>query len=155
MKSYEALKGRKDYQAWITDETGNIACPNGESKNDFKRRVLKGYENIIKGIAATDCGLAQCQEAQCQEAHYREARCKSNDASIFVVTHGGVIAVIMEHLFPNTFNFYEWQPKPGNGYTINIKENTNVQKKEYHHDFSFIGCGNGYDGNINGLQEPQ
>ena len=36
-----------------------------------------------------------------------------------IITHGGVIASIMEHLFPNEGkNRYQWQPKPGCGYVI-------------------------------------
>ena len=38
-----------------------------------------------------------------------------------VITHGGVIASIMEYLFPNEGkNRYQWQPKPGRGYAIEI-----------------------------------
>ena len=36
-----------------------------------------------------------------------------------IITHGGCIAAIMEHLFPNEGkNRYEWQPKNGCGYII-------------------------------------
>ena len=36
-----------------------------------------------------------------------------------IITHGGCIAAIMEHLFPNeNKNRYEWQPKNGCGYVI-------------------------------------
>ena len=36
-----------------------------------------------------------------------------------IITHGGVIAAIMEHLFPREGkNRYEWQPKNGCGYII-------------------------------------
>lgn len=36
-----------------------------------------------------------------------------------VITHGGVIAAIMAHLFPTeNKNRYQWQPRPGNGYEI-------------------------------------
>ena len=36
-----------------------------------------------------------------------------------IITHGGVIAAIMEHLFPEEGkNRYDWQPKPGCGYVI-------------------------------------
>ena len=36
-----------------------------------------------------------------------------------IITHGGVIAAIMEHLFPNEGrNRYQWQPKNGCGYVI-------------------------------------
>jgi len=36
-----------------------------------------------------------------------------------IITHGGVIAAIMAHLFPEEErNLYEWQPCPGRGYRI-------------------------------------
>lgn len=36
-----------------------------------------------------------------------------------LVTHGGVIAAIMEHLFPEeNKSRYQWQPDPGHGYLI-------------------------------------
>ena len=36
-----------------------------------------------------------------------------------VITHGGVIAAIMEHMFQDeNKNRYEWQPQPGHGYAI-------------------------------------
>lgn len=36
-----------------------------------------------------------------------------------IVTHGGVIAALMEHLFPKeNKNRYEWQSKNGCGYII-------------------------------------
>lgn len=37
-----------------------------------------------------------------------------------IITHGGVIAAIMESLFPEEHkNRYEWQPDPGHGYKLN------------------------------------
>ena len=36
-----------------------------------------------------------------------------------IISHGGVIAAIMESLFPEEHkNRYEWQPKPGHGYLL-------------------------------------
>ena len=36
-----------------------------------------------------------------------------------IITHGGVIAAVMEKLFPDeNKNRYEWQPQPGHGYAI-------------------------------------
>ena len=36
-----------------------------------------------------------------------------------IITHGGVIAAIMEQLFPeDNKNIYQWQPKPGCGYAV-------------------------------------
>ena len=94
MKSYEELKEKNEYQAWITDDSGEIQCPNGESKNQFETRVIKGYTQIVNDVS------------------------KLGDCSAFVSCHGGVIAIIMEYLIPNLKNFYEWQPKPGRGYTL-------------------------------------
>jgi len=95
MKSYEELREQADYQAWITDETGDYQCPGGESRNQFERRVIGGFNRILN-----------------------EVRKISGDCSAFVVCHGGTVACIMEYLYPKTQNFYEWQPKPGRGYTL-------------------------------------
>ena len=36
-----------------------------------------------------------------------------------IIAHGGVIAAIMEQMFPDeNKNRYEWQPQPGHGYAI-------------------------------------
>ena len=38
-----------------------------------------------------------------------------------IITHGGCIAAIMAHLFPDELKTrYQWQPKPGYGYKIEI-----------------------------------
>ena len=40
-----------------------------------------------------------------------------------LVTHGGVIAVILEALFPQEHkNRYQWQPRPGRGYAVTAEE---------------------------------
>ena len=93
MFSYEELKDREDYQAWIMDTTDTVACPGGESKQQFKARVISGFLNIA-------------------------AACTTADEFILVVCHGGVITCIMDYLWPNIKNFYEWQPQPGRGYSL-------------------------------------
>ena len=106
MKSYEELKEQEDYQAWITDETGDYQCPRGESKNQFEKRIISGFSYILNTVRQD----------------------KINSA--FIVCHGWTIAVIMEHLYPNTQNFYEWQPKPGHGYTLAYDSGTHhIYKK--------------------------
>ena len=92
MKSYEMLKEQSDYVVWIADEAGHVCCPGGESKLDFARRAIEGYGHL--------------------------AQAARNGTSVLAVCHGGVVACIMEHLFPDTRNFYEWRPDPGRGYTI-------------------------------------
>jgi alpha-ribazole phosphatase len=92
MKSYEELKGRSNYQSWVTDETGVVACPGGECKQQFTSRVLEGLE-VIEETA-------------------------KHEKDLIVICHGGTIACVMEHLYPKIRSFYEWQPKPGRGYTL-------------------------------------
>lgn len=47
-----------------------------------------------------------------------EAFCEIKQ-DVCIITHGGVIACIMEYMFPNESKCrYEWQPKPGHGYAV-------------------------------------
>ena len=97
MKSHEALNKRADYQAWITDDSGQVRCPGGESRQQFISRVLEGYHLLLE----------QSKGAK----------------AVLLVSHGGVIASIMDHLIPNTHHFYAWQPGSGRGYTLTYGAN--------------------------------
>jgi len=94
MKSHEELKERENYQAWITDETGTVPCPGGESKVQFNKRILGGYSHILNSALHSGCN------------------------SVFVLSHGGTIACIMEFLRPKIKNIYEWLPQSGRGYSL-------------------------------------
>lgn len=87
--TYEELKDRTDYQSWISED-GQEAPPNGESTADFQKRVLDGLRDLL-----------------------------ALDEAAVLIAHGGVIALIMENLFPDEQkNRYQWQPQPGGGYCI-------------------------------------
>ena len=90
MKSYEELKDRLDYQAWISGDNMKNVPPNGESGEEMTRRVMAAFREVERTGVDT-----------------------------LIVTHGGVIAGILAELFPGEGkNRYQWQPKPGHGYTI-------------------------------------
>lgn len=90
MKGYEQLKEDPDYQAWITGDNDANIPPLGESGVQMRRRVLPAFRSL-----------------------------QQKDRSIAVITHGGVIACIMETLFPEEEKSrYQWQPKPGHGYAL-------------------------------------
>lgn len=90
LKSYEQLKGDPSYQAWIEDEGGQVACPGGESGQAFAKRVLQAFDLLCS---------------------------KGQDA--LLLSHGGVIVRLMQHLFPQEpRHFYQWQPRLGEGYTL-------------------------------------
>ena len=93
MHSYEQLKSDPVYQEWITGDNEKNVPPNGESGEQMLERVLEGLKDLQK-------------ESQ----------------NVVLVTHGGVIAAMMEQLFPGEDkNRYTWQPKPGCGYVVDEK----------------------------------
>ncbi len=86
--SYDQLKDREDYQAWISGDHMANRCPGGESGNDMKARVLAGLKKLLE--RGKDC---------------------------LVVCHGGTIANVFNEYFPNSgLNWYEIQPSNGTGY---------------------------------------
>lgn len=87
MKSYDQLKEKAAYQAWLTGDNERNVPPGGESGIQMARRVLEAFREIPDGTA--------------------------------LITHGGVIAAIMAHLFPAEGKHrYQWQPPNGHGYEI-------------------------------------
>lgn len=100
MKSYQELKQDQAYLAWITGDNEANVPPGGESGCAMRCRVLEAFDRIA----------AQGQDT-------------------VIVTHGGVIAAIMEHLFPEEGkNRYQWQCPNGSGYVLTgDTENWNYQ----------------------------
>lgn len=90
MHSYEELKDRADYQEWISGVNEIKNPPMGESGVQMTARVLAGLDDLLKEQKDT-----------------------------VLITHGGVIAAIMQILFSmENKNRYQWQPTPGGGYLI-------------------------------------
>lgn len=90
MHSYEQLKDRADYQAWLNGDNEENPCPNGESGAQMRARAFAALERLY-----------------------------DSDSDALIVTHGGIIAAVMQHLFPDAGkNRFEWQPEPGHGYTV-------------------------------------
>lgn len=90
MHSYDQLKERDDYQAWLTGDNDSNIPPQGESGAQMTERVLAAYQTYADSTQNT-----------------------------VIVSHGGVIAALMAHLFPQEQKSrYQWQPKPGHGYVI-------------------------------------
>lgn len=91
MYSYEQLQNRSDYQRWITGNNYKNRCPHGESAEDMEARCLPAFAALL------------------------------GHESAVVVSHGGVIAAIMAHYFPQEEkNRYAWQPGPAEGYLLTL-----------------------------------
>ena len=90
MRSYQQLQNTQEYRDWISGDNEKNRCPNGESGADMTERVLEAFHKL---------------------------RCSSGD--FLIVAHGGPIAAIMAHLFPQEIRSrYQWQPRNGMGYRI-------------------------------------
>ena len=91
--THEDLKDLPEYQTWISGDHMSVRCPGGESGNIMKKRLLRGLYGLLK---------------------------KDRDA--MVVCHGGTIAILFEHLFPDSgLNWYDIQPTNGSGYIFEFK----------------------------------
>ena len=90
LRCYEELKNNPDYLDWISGDNHRNIPPGGESGEQMEKRVLAAFEAL-----------------------------KKENLPTVLITHGGVIACIMEHLFPEeNKNRYQWQPEPGHGYAV-------------------------------------
>ena len=97
LKNYDELKDNPAYIHWIS-QIMTEPCPNGDSREQFHCRVLAGWAQVLA------------------------AQSDKPDQSIAVVTHGGVIATVMNEIFPGQKHFYEWQPSCGSGYRLEIQQ---------------------------------
>ena len=96
-KTYEELKDKAEYQAWL-DSGGTIAFPEGEDQKEFRLRCVKGM-------------LCQIDRL-----------CKENVESAAFVVHGGTIMAVLEQLAEDQKYFYHWQVENGGGYRILVDE---------------------------------
>ena len=89
--SYDELRHRADYQTWLTGDNEKNRCPQGESGEEMTTRVLAAFGALPEA------------------------------GDLLIVSHGGPIAALMAHLFPDAGkNRYEWQPKNGQGWAVTL-----------------------------------
>lgn len=98
-KNYKELDGCEEYQQWI-DSNGTLPFPNGESREEFRKRSLAGLEKVVY---------------TCSVNHISKAA---------VVMHGGTIMNIMEACSTEKRSFYDWHVKNGRGYRVLFDEET-------------------------------
>ncbi len=94
MHSYEELKDREDYQAWITGDNWRNICPNGESEEN----MLNRSPDAKKDYLGTDC--------------------------IIVCHGGVIAGLMLTWFpgDKTAEHFYAWQPKPSEGYRIDFDD---------------------------------
>ena len=95
-KSYNELKGQPDYEAWLAGDWFQNVPPGGESFAQAETRILSALN-----------------------------RMQAQNADILAVVHGGTVLTIMQALFPEEEKSgYDWQPRPGGGYQIDLAAHT-------------------------------
>jgi len=106
MKSFDDIKKLPLYTEWLSDLTGDVKCPSGESLNEFRLRVKSGFYKLLEEVKS------------------------SEKTTPMLVTHASVISVIMGSIFPNKKSYKQWQPLSGYGYILHYYNNTFTEYKE-------------------------
>jgi len=103
LKSYKELstdiRFRASYQAWI-DSGGTLAFPNGESRKEFCKRSIGGFERVLT-----------------QALELKRAMPDKEIQIVFFV-HGGTIMAIMSRYCD--MDYYDYQVKNGCGYSCEV-----------------------------------
>ena len=87
--NYNELSHNADYQKWI-DSGGTLPFPKGEAPEDFRRRCVKAFEDIVKSLGGA--------------------------ASVAFVVHGGTIMSILEKYAVPHRDYFDWHCENGHGY---------------------------------------
>ena len=90
-KNYKELSGNRDYQAWI-DSNGTLPFPQGESREQFQRRCVEGFCELLK------------------EVWTREKL----PASLALIVHGGTIMALLDAFAEGSY--YDYQCANAKGY---------------------------------------
>jgi alpha-ribazole phosphatase len=102
-KNFTELSQDLNYQLWI-DSSGVEAFPNGENPMDFKKRCVRGFQDMI------------------------EESIKAKYKVVGLVVHGGTIMSILDHFSSPHMDYFDWQTGNGNGYLANLIEVSNIEK---------------------------
>lgn len=95
-KNYQELSGNPDYQKWI-DSGALLPFPNGESREEFRWRTLRGFQKVV----------CYCLNRKAKSAA--------------VITHGGNIMNILEEYVSPKKDYYQWHVENGCGYLVELE----------------------------------
>ena len=90
-KSYRELDGDPAYQSWV-DSGCETACPGGESKESFSRRVCAAFEELMDRNAGQD--------------------------ELALVVHGGTIMAVLERFGRPERAYFDWHCGCGCGFRL-------------------------------------
>lgn len=124
--NYKELSGDPAYQKWI-DSGGILPFPGGESREEFIRRSVVGYENMLHHIKMIwkentafeqcNCGMEQGEPESIRrdESEAGDIRARNTGIrSVSAVVHGGTIMALLSHFLGG--EYFDYQVKCGQGY---------------------------------------
>ncbi|MDO4869094.1 MAG: histidine phosphatase family protein [Bacillota bacterium] len=107
MKHYSEVEGTPEYEAWINATDESIPPPEGESIMNFKKRIRRGFKNLMVK----------------HELDVLRLRNHEEEAMSICICHGGVISGILNDIWPDRYEyFYSWIPDPGHGYILTLDD---------------------------------
>lgn len=94
-KSVEQLKNNENFQNWLNSNK-KVSPPNGESSQDFSIRICTAFDKLVEKII------------------------KAGITNSAIVTHGGVIMILLTVFGLPRANFNDWIVENGCGYSVRI-----------------------------------
>ena len=109
-KNYEELKDNPDYQKWI-DSNGTLPFPGGESREQFIRRSMEGFDRMMSDIlkrSEKNTGIQNDTDTRYLKSN------RGTDIPVVTVVHGGTIMAVLSSLTGG--EYFDFQVKNGEGY---------------------------------------
>ena len=109
-KNYEELKDDPCYQKWI-DSNGTLPFPGGESREQFIRRSMEGFDWMMSDIlkrSEKNTGIQNGTDPQ-----YLKSNC-GTEIPVVAVVHGGTIMAVLRSFTGG--DYFDFQVKNGEGY---------------------------------------
>ncbi|WP_237389649.1 histidine phosphatase family protein [Bacillus sp. USDA818B3_A] len=103
-KTYEELKDEELYRQWVDDPI-TIHPPDGESYPQFSKRVQNSWNQITQMLLSKN--IRRCA----------------------LITHGGVIRLLLEKFAPEEKPFWSWNVPHGTGFEL-IFEKVALRRRE-------------------------
>ena len=109
-KNYEELKDNPDYQKWI-DSNGTLPFPGGESREQFIRRSMEGFDRMMSDIlkrSEKNTGIQNDTDTRYLKSN------RGTEIPVVTVVQGGTIMAVLSSLTGG--EYFDFQVKNGEGY---------------------------------------
>lgn len=97
-KNYMDLQEDERYQAWI-DSNGTLPFPNGESREEFVERCVKGFQRMIEEV--------------------KQIKDNKEHKTIGMIVHGGTMMALLSNY--GVGDYFDYQVANGRGYVCVMK----------------------------------